>query len=107
MKLYVDDVREAPEGWVLARDYRHSVLMFQMMTVDELSLDHDLGGELDGYDIAQWIVEYGIWPRHIYCHSMNPVGRENILALLERYAPNSVTVHREWRADAHRQANTT
>jgi hypothetical protein len=93
VKLYVDDVRGAPEGWTLARDYRHSVLMFQMMTVEELSLDHDLGLGLTGYDIALWMVEYGIWPKHIYCHSMNPVGRGRILRLLRENAPVGVTVH--------------
>jgi hypothetical protein len=94
MKLYVDDVREAPEGWVLARDYFAAVDTMERRIPESLSLDHDLGAQASGYDVAKYLVNHAIWPRHIYCHSMNPVGRENILALLERYAPDGVEVHR-------------
>ena len=96
MKLYVDDVRDAPDGWVLCREAAEALEFLEDGDIANLSLDHDLGefSLFSGYDIAKWIVEHDTWPHHIYCHSMNPVGRENILALLERYAPEWVTVHR-------------
>lgn len=56
-----------------------------------LDLDHDLGdyyGEGgDGVELVKWLIETGRNTENykIFCHSMNPVGRENILALYKRY----------------------
>jgi hypothetical protein len=93
VNLYVDDIREAPDGWQKAVCYKQAIRLLEMHPMEELSLDHDLGEEATGYDIAMYMVAHGIWPKNIYCHSMNPVGRHNILALLARYAPAGVTVY--------------
>ena len=94
MKLWVDDVREAPEGWTLATDYETAKRFLSSVKIEVLSLDHDLGEDsLTGYDIAKQLVEHSVYPNDIYCHSMNPVGRHNIIALLKHYAPEGVTVH--------------
>ena len=94
MKLWVDDIREAPEGWECARCAKLALHLLKKHNVVEVSLDHDLGEySLTGYDIAKQMVELSLWPKDIYCHSMNPVGREQILSTLKRYAPEGVTVH--------------
>jgi hypothetical protein len=98
VKLYVDDIREAPEGWQSAEGFSEAVALLQYADVEALSLDHDLGlqnfdPEMTGYDIAKWMVRHCVWPKDIYCHSMNPVGRQNIIALLKHYAPAGVVVH--------------
>lgn len=93
MKLYVDDIRKAPDGWVLAENFDKAVALLEMRPMEALSLDHDLGELASGYDIAKYMIAHGIWPKNIYCHSMNPVGRINILALLQHYAPDGVIVH--------------
>jgi hypothetical protein len=92
MKLYVDDTRDAPHGWTLARSYRDAVRMLRSGEVDAISLDHDLGGKKSGNDIAWLMVSENIWPKEIRCHSMNPVGKYNIISLLEHYAPKGVTI---------------
>jgi len=58
-----------------------------------ISFDHDLGeGVQSGYDFAHWLVEMhldkeiDIKDMHYYVHSANPVGRNNIVSLLERFA---------------------
>ena len=56
------------------------------MRWDMLFLDHDLGNqcycpsdENSGYAVALWLAEHeGARPDHIYLHSMNYVGRQNM-----------------------------
>lgn len=50
-----------------------------------IDLDHDLGEEKTGYDIAKFIVENQIKLNSFKLHSMNVVGRENIKQLLTHY----------------------
>jgi hypothetical protein len=91
IKLFVDDERECPEGWTLARSAAEAYVYLQDVSepVIALSLDHDLGLDPDGkpaengYDIASWLEErqhlLGISPpAELFCHSSNPVGRANI-----------------------------
>lgn len=87
MKLWVDDIRPAPEGWKWAKDCRTANLHLYYDDVTELSLDHDLGGDQTTREIVMYMIEFGIWPEQIYCHSANPVGREWILGMIERYKP--------------------
>jgi len=53
-----------------------------------LSLDHDLGSKLTGYDAARYVeVKFKIEPFEgldIMCHSMNPDGRARINSVIER-----------------------
>ena len=93
MRLYVDDLRPVPEDWLIARNYDFAIRVMTLLPLTAISLDHDLGEGKTGYDIAKWMVEHNVCPQHIYCHSANPVGRFNILQLLEHYAPEGVTVH--------------
>jgi len=89
IKLYVDDERTPPDGWILAKNYKEAIdiLIKEEGNIYALSLDHDLGGigtnEKNGNDIAQWL-EKQVYtkgykaPRHLHSHSMNPVGKRNI-----------------------------
>lgn len=102
MKLWVDDIRPKPDDtWVLATCFLEATLWLYAGGVEVISLDHDLGEGMSGYDVARWMV--GIlpdgppsmphWPKDIYVHSRNPVGWQNIVDLLKRYAPVGVRVH--------------
>ncbi|QQE81192.1 cyclic-phosphate processing receiver domain-containing protein [Alicyclobacillus sp. SO9] len=93
MKLYLDDLRESPDGFVIVRDYEECILLLEQCDVSTLSLDHDLGEEKTGYDVAKWIVEHGRWPSSIYLHTSNPVGRDNMYQLLMHYKPKHVSVY--------------
>lgn len=52
-------------------------------------IPYDQFVEKTGYDCAKWLVEYCIdrdLPLPKYdCHSMNPVGKQNILSILDSY----------------------
>ncbi len=43
MKLWLDDVRPAPDGWKHARTVEEAKAFLLFETVEEASLDHDLG----------------------------------------------------------------
>jgi hypothetical protein len=92
--LFLDDLRPCPKGFVLARNAEECILLLQECDVDILSLDHNLGwGSPTGYDVAKWIVREQKYPRQIYLHTSNPVGRQNMFQLLYHYKPEGVRVH--------------
>lgn len=93
MKIYLDDLRPAPDGWVRAYWPEDVVVLLSQGTVTELSLDHDLGDDArgTGYDVICWIEEAvvtrGFTPPKISIHSANPVGKarmERGIAAIER-----------------------
>lgn len=55
MKLWVDDIRPAPEGWERARSVTEAIRILATIDVEEVSLDHDIsmkvmvGDEEAGY----------------------------------------------------------
>ena len=46
MKLFVDDVRACPDGWVLARTVTQAIRILSTQDVTEVSLDHDIACRL-------------------------------------------------------------
>ncbi|MBI5544590.1 MAG: hypothetical protein HY901_11920 [Deltaproteobacteria bacterium] len=87
MKLWLDDVRPAPPGWVQARTIEEAQRWLVTGEVEEASLDHDLGVEQpDGRALVRWMAQTGHWPKHRpVVHSMNPVGRMYMEGVIERY----------------------
>lgn len=90
--LYVDDIRNIPlfynrtDKIIIARNYKEAIKNLTLIKkFDIIDLDHDLGEEKSGYDIAKYIVENQIKVDTIRIHSMNPVGVQNIKQLLQRY----------------------
>ena len=85
MKVFLDDVREAPPGWRRVLWPEEAIALLQSGSVAEISLDHDLGDDTrgTGYDVIRWIEEAvvtrGFVPPVIVVHSANPVGRERML----------------------------
>lgn len=94
MKLFIDDLRDAPDGWVTVRSYDEAVAHVLVHGMPEaISFDHDLGDAVPtGFDFAKWIVEGHLdgdrpLPEN-FCytvHSANPPGRANIEGLLGNF----------------------
>lgn len=90
MKLFLDDIRNPPDGedWIVVRNYEDCIAILNTGRVTDLSLDHDLGEtKYSGYDVATYI-EFKVWtegfyPPKITVHSANPVGRRNIEAAIK------------------------
>lgn len=87
MNVYLDDIRTPlSPGWTIVRSYEECIRLLETGEVVRLSLDHDLGTEKTGYDVAKWIEEQvitkGFFPPVIVIHSANPVGYKNIQAAI-------------------------
>lgn len=86
MKVYLDDERVAPAGWVQVRWPEEAIGLLQTGRVTELSLDHDLGDDArgTGYDVLLWIEEQvacnEFVPPAINIHSANPAARQRMEA---------------------------
>lgn len=106
---YIDYSDE--ENWDVVRNYNEFIDYISNLEIPEIiSFDHDLADshytpmeywddynkskewqeqqvhtEKTGYDCAKWLSEYlhlnNIPSPKIVCHSMNPVGRDNILSV--------------------------
>jgi hypothetical protein len=60
VKVWLDDQRAAPEGWVHVQTPEEAIELLRGGEVDEISLDHDLGldvgaRERTGYDVLLWL----------------------------------------------------
>jgi len=87
IKLYVDDERPAPNGWVNVKSAEMAIKLLREGLVEELSLDHDLGRKKTGYDIILWMEKElmtGAFelPSVIKIHTANPVGRQKMIAAI-------------------------
>lgn len=89
MKVFLDDERTAPDGWVHVYWPAEAIALLQSGKVEKLSLDHDLGDDArgTGYDVILWIEEAvalrGFVPPNILVHSANPSAVEKMLAGIE------------------------
>ena len=99
MKLWIDDVRPAPEGYVWLKTVNDAIryieiygdyLDFDNNLVDMIEIvdiDHDAGSYAcyggDYIKLLDWLEETGRnYPIHI--HSMNVVGVENMRRIIQR-----------------------
>jgi hypothetical protein len=84
INLYVDDLRDCPDGFVIARTIEEAIEYLENCLVGILSLDHDMGedsqGNLrkNGYDLVKYFCENGLSASKIYLHTDNGVGRDNM-----------------------------
>ena len=112
MKLWLDDVRPAPEGYNWAKTVREAISLIiaynresdycwtqyienywdrerlerslATWTIEEISCDNDLGeNEAEGYKLLDWLEATGRnFPIHI--HSANPVAVARMRAIIGR-----------------------
>jgi len=94
MKIWLDDVRKAPEGWVWL-DRSQSVIDLiehNLVEVTDISLDFDLGYDDCGLNVLLWLEAQQfvnkVLPK-IYIHSLNPVGHKQMQQVLEKILQNS------------------
>lgn len=89
MRVWLDDERPKPADFdVWLRTAETTIAVLRTGGVTHLSLDHDLGTEKTGYDVAQFIEEAAykgtLAPLTVVIHSANPVGRKNMQVAIER-----------------------
>lgn len=93
MKLWVDDIRPAPDGYKWAKSVHEAIIHICQMTrpdgthkIEVLDLDHDAGDYAwqggDYIALLDWMEMKGINDIPIHLHTMNPVGRENMRRII-------------------------
>lgn len=101
MKLFVDDIRKAPKGWVLARSITEAIdfLYLYSTKVKEISFDYDIsipvrvGGKTynrpspDNFGVVAKFLgilasDYRHFEYKCWTHSANPDGRKAIINTL-------------------------
>lgn len=103
VKLWHDDVRPAPEGWVWARTNGEAMELLASGEVTHVSLDHDMGnhdcvpgtcdvapgsgmpqkGEETGMQLVEWMITNGHIPAWIRVHAWNPSGGDRMYRALK------------------------
>jgi hypothetical protein len=88
MRVFLDDTRKEPEGWVRCFWPHEVIALVETGRVDVVSLDHDLGDDEKGtgYDVCKWLEEKvftegfdgDFVPPVMEIHSANPVGRDRM-----------------------------
>ena len=89
MKVFLDDERETPEGWIHVYWPAEAIALLEKGNVDLISLDHDLGDDVrgTGYDVLLWIEEAvatgDFVPPEIRVHSANSSARHKMELAIE------------------------
>ena len=92
MKIWVDDVRPAPEGYFWVKSVYEATIAieeaeFQKFKIEVIDIDHDAGNcaykGRDYVKLLDWLENTGRnYPIRI--HSMNPVGVENMRRIIQK-----------------------
>ena len=86
-KLYLDDLRDCPSGYVLARSSAEAIDILKEKGMPSLiSFDHDLGNDEDTAMVfLKWLsANYDEVPAY-FVHSANPIGALNIISYVESW----------------------
>jgi hypothetical protein len=84
-KEFVDDINKNGLPYLVSFDHDLADIHYDPKTWTESFKYH----EETGYDCAKWLVNYCMQnklklPKYL-CHSMNPIGKQNIISYLENY----------------------
>ena len=92
-RIWLDDIREAPAGFVSCKSVNEAKAVVKKLEerneeIELISCDHDLGDFAcdggDGIKLLDWLVEREtFYP--IELHTMNIVGRMNMQREIDRY----------------------
>lgn len=93
MKLWLDDLRPAPSGWIAASSYEEAeaIIADHLDRITEVSLDHDLNSSHSdgdysdartGYDVLRLLLARG-FQGSIELHSMSAAGIQRMQDLID------------------------
>ena len=93
MRLWVDDLRPAPDGYKWVKSTHEAIIHICQLrkpdghhNIEVLDLDHDAGEYAfmggDYIEILKWMELHNIDDIPIHLHTMNPVGRENMRRII-------------------------
>lgn len=92
-KIFIDDIRNPPdETWKVARTPDEAIYEINKNkgNINIISFDHDLGEDNNGKslttrEVVLWMIKEEINADKYIVHSSNPVGREWLEGMINRY----------------------
>lgn len=92
MKLWLDDVRPAPNHtWIWAQSYENALFCLKTKSVTIMSVDHNLGEhERTGYDVMVWLERHINTilripvPEIMLCHGGTALERKRIEDVIDQ-----------------------
>ena len=95
MKLWIDDIRPAPNGYHWVKSVHEAIIHICQMkrpngdyNIEVIDLDHDAGDYAfmggDYIKLLDWMEYKGINNIPIHIHAMNPVGRQNMQTIIKK-----------------------
>lgn len=97
MKLWIDDIRPAPDGYYWCKRVKEAINIIDYYRgnsdwidpIELIDIDHDAGDYAEFYggdyiNILNWMEASKINNIPIRIHSMNPVGVENMRRIIHR-----------------------
>jgi hypothetical protein len=106
--LFLDDCKQRYHSFLFnnnkenviidwAKNADEAIELIGKNNYDYAFLDHDLGEKLTGYDFVLYLVKNKIKINgFVVCHSMNSVGRKNMISTLDRYGYRAYDVPVAW-----------
>ena len=96
MKLWLDDVRTAPDGWHWVNTAADAIACLAAGQVTQASLDYDVLWSDDqqenwedrqtGYAVVAWMAANGVWPVDgVAVHSSNVAGAERMRLVINSH----------------------
>lgn len=104
MKVFLDDKRQTPDGWVRVYWPQEAIELLASGNVEIISLDYDLGDgdRRTGYDVLVWldqaVREKGLEPPLVRIHSDHRLGRIKMQMLAEAIQEASLAGGRDTQA---------
>lgn len=87
MKLWIDDIRPAPHDYFWCKTVNDAKVFIRHGYVELIDIDHDAGIYAafggDYIKLLDWLEEYD-YNIPIRIHSMNPVGVQNMRAIIQK-----------------------
>lgn len=93
MKLWIDDVRPAPNGYYWCKRVKEAINIINYSRgnsdIELIDIDHDAGDYAEFYggdyiNVLNWMEANGVNNIPIHIHTMNVVGRMNMEAICRR-----------------------
>ena len=92
MKVFLDDARPTPEGWLRTYTVKETIDLLLTGDVTHLSLDNDLGFsdyKTEGYNVLDWLEEHIEYNPNfpipeITIHSANTTRRQSMQMVADR-----------------------
>jgi hypothetical protein len=86
MKLWLDDVRPAPPGWLRTTTVAQTIAAIAQGGITDVSLDYDLDYTDPGHkgiEVMYWLLHAGYRPT-VHIHTANPMGGAKMAVMTRR-----------------------